>query len=149
MTSTEICPEVRKALESLLALAANDAIRIACQKELLVKGCRLVYVEGEDFLFGLPRVMRADLEQYRMFVRGHLLEVRRLDFFDLKFSMINFPPGLVGVRPEIEAQFAVLWRRSEACTILFGGRPWEDPTVEQQGHLVCTFVEDNVQYHDW
>lgn len=146
MVPGELDPELEKALPGLLSLAVDDKTRQACQRDLLAQGCRLIAADGEAFLFRLPSILRDDHEQYRMFVLGHLLEVRRLGFLSLEFSMIDFPPVLVVRRPEIESRFAILWRQTDEGIYLCG--PWVNQTDEQQARMTCTFVDDNVRYFD-
>ena len=139
-------PAAEITLSRLLALAVDDKTRHACRSVLWTPGCRLIAADGDDFLFALPPVVREDHEEYRVFLRGHLLEVRQLGFLALDFSMVDFPATLAACRSDIEASFVALWRKSDEGLHLCG--PWDDVSDEERARVTCRFVNDNVQSID-
>ncbi|MFS2032587.1 hypothetical protein ACEN8I_01050 [Polaromonas sp. CT11-55] len=147
MPPENIDPEVAAAVERLSAVAADEVTLERLQNLRYRVGTRLLFSKGNEALFGMQAFIREDHPEYRFFVMGRLLEVRRLGGFSDKYSLVDFPAEMEAQRQLVQEKFSTLFVATDEGLGWFAPTPWEQLGEAQKAMCRPKFVEDNLRSH--
>jgi hypothetical protein len=146
MLYQEFDPAVADAVQYLSDVVTDEQSRLQLQKVLGRPGTRLLAREGDAFLFRLQAIVRDEYPEYRFFVLGQLIELRRMSPSSDEYSFVDFPPLLEGRRQWVQDKFGEVSLTTEDGLGWFAPTRWEQLSEAQRVMCKPKFIKDNVQY---